>query len=110
MKTKKQSLSQSLMNRKDQHKVKNDKSKGQEKVMIQAKNETLSYLENKYPKYEFGWEKSMPIHRLYSILKDEYCLDIYLEPVKKSVSLSPDGGFMYVIINDMKYYILVGEK
>ena len=110
MKTKKQSLSQSLMNRKDQHKVKNDKSKGQEKVMIQAKNETLSYLENKYPKYEFGWEKSMPIHRLYSILKDEYCLDIYLEPVKKSVSLSPDGGFMYVIINDMKYYILVGEQ
>jgi type II restriction enzyme len=110
MKSKKQSQSQSLRNRKDQHKSKNDLSKGQESIMIQSIKETLSFLKNKYPKYEFGWEKSMPIHKLYSILTDEYGLDIFLEPVKKSVSLSPDGGFMYVVINDMKYYILVGEQ
>jgi type II restriction enzyme len=104
--------SESIRNCKNQHKEKNTSSKVQENTMILSINDTLAFLKKKYPIYVFGFEKKLPINKIYSILKDDYKLgdSIYLEPVKQSTFLTPDGGFIYVVINKIKYYILVGEQ
>jgi len=111
-KVKSMSKSQSLRSRKEQHKEKNTYSKVQENTMILSINDTLEFLRKKYTKYKFGFEKRLSINKIYSILKNEYCLgnSIYLESVKDSTFLTPDGGFIYVIIDGLKYYILVGEQ
>lgn len=111
-KVKRMSKSQSLRSRKEQHKEKNTYSKVQENTMILSINDTLEFLRKKYPKYKFGFEKRLSINKIYSILKNEYGLgnSIYLESVKDSTFLTPDGGFIYVMIDNLKYYILVGEQ
>ncbi len=104
--------SNGLRDNKEQHKQKNKSSKEQEKIMIVSVNDTLTYLKNEYPQYQFGFQKKLAITEIYFILKTTYGLgdSIYLEDVKKSTFLTPDGGFIYVIINDTKYFILVGEQ
>ena len=105
-------LSQSIRNRENQHKEKNTFSKLQENTMMLSINDTLAFLQKKYPNYQFGFEKKLSINKIYSILKDDYGLgdSIYLESVKNTTFLTPDGGFIYVIIKGFKYYILVGEQ
>jgi type II restriction enzyme len=105
--------SNSLRSRTKQHGEKNTLSKNQEKVMISAVNETLEYLQNKYPNYEFGWQKKLQLKTIYSTLRNVYKLsedDVYLENVKESTFITPDGGFIWVIINGIKYFILIGEE
>jgi type II restriction enzyme len=106
------SLSSSLRRRSEQHSAKNDSSKEQEHTMIDSISETISYLESKYPQYKFGWEKKIKLKEIYSYLSTQYNLPstTYLESVKDSTFLTPDGGFIYVVINYKKYYILVGEQ
>jgi type II restriction enzyme len=107
------SQSKGLRNRTEQHKEKNTLSKNQEKVMISAVKETLEYLEKKYPKYEFGWQKKLQLKSIYSILRNVYKLsedDLYLEPVKDSTFITPDGGFLWIKINNIKYFIFIGEE
>jgi type II restriction enzyme len=107
------SKSQSLRERKEQHKEKNTLSKNQEKVMIESVNMVLEYLKNKYPMYKFGWQKKLQLKTIYSVLRNNYKLsedDLYLEPVKDSTFITPDGGFIWVEINKVKYFILIGEE
>ena len=58
-------LSNSLRNRKEQHGEKNTSSKHQEKDMTKAVKSTIEYLENKYPTYEFGWNKQLKLKDIY---------------------------------------------
>ena len=106
------SLSSSLRRRIEQHSVKNNTSKKQEETMIDSIKKTILYLKNKYPQYKFGWEKKVKLKDIYSYLLTQSNLpeSTYLEPVKDSTFLTPDGGFIYVVINNKKYYILVGEQ
>jgi len=104
-------LSNSLRNRKEQHGRKNTTSKHQEKDMTKAVKSTIEYLENKYPTYEFGWNKQLKLKDIYKILREQYGLvDVYLEGVKETTFITPDGGFIYVKINGIKYYLLIGEQ
>jgi len=106
------SLSNSLRNRTEQHKEKNELSKNQEKVMMSAVNQVLTYLESTYPNYTFGWQKKLQLKTIYSILRDRYKFssNIYLESVKDTTFITPDGGFLYVLINGVKYWLLIGEE
>jgi type II restriction enzyme len=105
-------LSELIRNRKNQHIEKNRFSKIQEKLMIVCVNDTLKFLKNKYPKYTFGFQKKLSINEIYLILRNNYGLgdSIYLESVKDSTFLTPDGGFIYVIMNGVKRFILIGEQ
>ena len=103
--------SDSLRNRKEQHGLKNTTSKFQEKDMTIAIDSTLSWLKSEYPNYEFGWQKKLMIKTLYSILRNQYGLkNVYLEGVKENTFLTPDSGFIYVIIGGVKYFLLIGEQ
>ena len=104
-------LSDSLRNRSDQHGLKNRTSKFQEKDMTVSIESTLSWLQTEYPNYEFGWQKKLMLKSIYSILRNQYGLtDIYLENVKDTTFITPDGGFIYVVINGVKYFLLIGEQ
>ena len=104
-------LSDSLRNRSEQHGLKNRTSKFQEKDMTVSIESTLSWLQTEYPNYEFGWQKKLMLKSIYSILRNQYGLtDIYLENVKDTTFITPDGGFIYVVINGVKYFLLIGEQ
>jgi|TARA_Y100000310_G_scaffold148123_1_gene147398 type II restriction enzyme len=103
-------LSDSLRNRNKQHGLKNMTSKFQEKDMSKAVENTLDWLMNKYPQYEFGWSKKLQLKTIYTILRNQYGITEYLEDVKDSTFITPDGGFIYVVINGVKYYLLIGEQ
>jgi len=104
-------LSDSLRNRKEQHGRKNTTSTFQEKDMTKAVKSTIKYLENKYPTLDFGWNKQLKLKDIYKKLREEYGLvDVYLEGVKETTFITPDGGFIYVKINGIKYYLLIGEQ
>jgi type II restriction enzyme len=105
--------SNGLRNNKNQHKEKNTLSKNQEKIMMQSVNETLKYMQSKYPSYKFGWQKKLQLTSIYSKLRNFYKLsenDLYLEPVKDSTFITPDGGFIWVEIKGVKHFILIGEE
>jgi type II restriction enzyme len=107
------SLSDKLRKRKNQHKEKNLSSKNQEKTMMLAVNQTIVYLKTLYPQYNFGWQKKLQLKTIYSILRNVYKLsedDMYLEGVKESTFITPDGGFIWVEIGKIKYFILVSEE
>jgi type II restriction enzyme len=104
--------SQSLSNNKNQHTQKNKSSKVQEKIMITSVNSTLEFLKEKYPKVVFGFQKKLDINEIYLILRNDYGVgddSMYLEPVKDGTFITPDGGFIYAIIDGFKRYILVAE-
>jgi|TARA_R110000744_G_scaffold116334_1_gene217510 type II restriction enzyme len=106
-----QTLSDSLRNRKKQHSLKNKSSTFQEKDMTLAVESTLDWLRNEYPQHEFGWQKKVMLKTIYNTLREQYGLvDIYLEDVKDTTFITPDGGFTYVKINGIKYYLLIGEQ
>ena len=104
-------LSDSLRTRKEQHSLKNTTSKFQEKDMTVAVDSTLNWLRNKYPQYDFEWQKKITLKTIYKTLKKQYGLkNVYLEGVKETTFLTPDGGFIYVIIGGVKYFLLIGEQ
>jgi type II restriction enzyme len=103
-------LSNSLRNRKEQHGLKNTSSKYQEKDMTKAVKSTLDWVEETYPDQECGWCKKLQLKTIYKILREQYNVTSYLEGVKKTTFITPDGGFIYVVINGIKYYLLIGEQ
>ena len=104
-------LSDSLRNRSEQHGLKNTTSKFQEKDMTISIESTLSWLKSTYPNYEFSWQKKLMLKTVYSILRNQYGLkNVYLEGVKDTTFITPDGGFIYVTINGVKYFLLIGEQ
>jgi type II restriction enzyme len=105
------SLSNSIRNRKNQHKAKNTLSKKQEKIMMCSVQETLIWLESTYPKYKFGFQKKLRLEDIYTILRTQYGLvDVKLQTVKESTFITPDGGFIWVEIDGAKYFILICEE
>ena len=92
--------------RTEQHGLKSTTSTFQEKDMTVAVEFTLNWLENEYPEYKFGWQKKIHLKTIYKILREQYGLvDIYLEGVKDTTFITPDGGFIYVVINEIKYFM-----
>jgi type II restriction enzyme len=102
--------SQSIRQRTEQHKEKNTLSKKQERVMIKSINKTVNWLQKSYPNYEIGWQKSLPLHQIYKILQTQYDIKLDFEKVKGSTFISPDGGFVWVKLKGIKYFLLVGEE
>ena len=100
-----------LRTRTEQHGLKSTTSTFQEKDMTVAVEFTLNWLENEYPEYKFGWQKKIHLKTIYKILREQYgFVDIYLEGVKDTTFITPDGGFIYVVINEIKYFLLIGEQ
>lgn len=107
------SQSIALRNNKNQHIEKNTLSKNHENAMMISVKNTLKYLESKYTMYKFGWQKKLKLTSIHSKLRNFYKLsenDLYLEPVKNSTFIAPDGGFIWVEIKGVKHFILIGEQ
>jgi type II restriction enzyme len=102
--------SQSIRNRTEQHKEKNGSSKKQEKVLSESVQKLVSYLQQKYPNYQIGYQKKLKLIEIYDILKKQYDVNVTFENVKENTFITPDGGFVWVMLNGCKYFILVSEE
>lgn len=102
--------SQSITNRTEQHKEKNEASKKQEKVLSESVQKLVLHLQEKYPNYQIGYQKKLKLIEIYDILKKQYNININFENVKENTFITPDGGFVWVMLNGCKYFILVSEE
>jgi len=111
------SLSDSLRNRTDQHKVKNEISKEQDRKISSIANQIVSDLEEKYPDLEFGWHKKLLLSDIQSTVvgsldgsKFSRMTRLELEPVRPNTYITPDGGFIFVKVDGKKKYICISEE
>ena len=84
--------------------IKNEKSKEQEKNVRFVASWVLSELILKYPKHKFGIQKRMSLR----VIQDIYKPGKYQTSEKSYIT--PDGWFLWIEINNVKYYILVSEQ
>lgn len=108
--------SESLRNRKEQHKPKNTKSKLDDKGIYIAMEKVILYLnerfdvENKFQNYSIVFERSLKISDMISIIKQKgirYDFDMdYIDRV-----IVPDGGVLFLVnkTTNEKKPILVSE-
>ena len=108
--------SDSLRNRTEQHKVKNEVSKKQDKKILRVINKVINKLKQNYPNIEIVHEKQLPLSSIKEIIKLNYP-DLKLETTRdkkvgkrRPTFITPDGGFIYAIIDDKKRYICISEE
>jgi type II restriction enzyme len=98
------SQSQKLRENKNQHIQKNIDSKQQDVKIKDVIKKLLEVLRQKYPKLHFGCDDKYPVRVL------EIMVLSGKVNTKESTNIKPDGGLIWVKINNKKYYILVTEQ
>lgn len=95
---------QSEMLRKNikQARVKNTESKTQDSLLRYAVSEVIKDLEEKFPNETFGLDKMLSTKFLEKMVDGKTGI--------KGSHIRPDGGFVWIMINSKKYYILVSEQ
>jgi hypothetical protein len=84
--------------------VKNLESQKQDSSIKVVVNLVLSSLYKKYPDLNFGVDQTMMLRDIENLVNGENYT------TSDQTYLKPDGGFMWVKINQKKYYILVSEQ
>jgi len=85
-----------LRKNKNQHSIKNSKSKKMDKDIDKAILRVVDALSNKYPQLEFEHQKTMKLVDIISMLSRQYpeYAEDFGEPMQ-STFISPDGGFLF---------------
>lgn len=98
------SQSQKLRENTNQHSQKNTESQRQDVKIKNVTEKLLEVLRKKYPKLYFGCEYNYPVRVLEEMISSGKV------DTKKKTNIKPDGGLVWVKINNKKYYILVPEQ
>lgn len=86
----------------------NATAKQQEKNHIQSLMKLVSYLDETYSDFTFIHEKTISLTEVLNKLKKIYP-DMDFTEVLDNTSMKPDGGILYLVVNNIKYPILIGE-
>ena len=95
--------SQMLSDNKNQHVQKNLLSQAQDVKIKDVIEQVLISLLKKYPTLKFGINQTKSLREIESLISDQV-------RTGKSTTIKPDGGFLWVKINNVKYYVLVSEQ
>lgn len=98
------SQSQKLRENKNQHSLKNFESQKQDVKIKDVVSSLLIFLRQKYPNLDFGIDKKKMLRTIEKLINGEN-----FTTSDKSF-ITPDGGFVWVKIKGVKYYILVCEQ
>jgi len=92
-------LSESL-----QGNIKNEESQSQDVKIKDVISNLRVILEQKYPNLKFGWDKKKMLRTIEKLVNGENFT------TSDNSFITPDGGFLWVKINGVKYYVLVSEQ
>jgi type II restriction enzyme len=95
--------SQQLSKNKNQHVQKNLLSQAQDVKIKDVVQTVLDKIIEKYPKLKFGVTKTLSLRKIESLISTNV-------RTGKTSTVKPDGGFLWVEINRVKYYVLVSEQ
>lgn len=96
--------SDGLRNRSKQHKAKNTVSKNRDKEILVVVKEVLATLRINFPNTVFGHDKKILLNDIKAMLPGD------LEDTGDKSFITPDGGFIYAIIDGVKKYICIPEE
>ena len=88
--------SEKIRTNRNQHIVKNNESKKQDNDIKRVISVLLFLLKRKYPHLKFGLDKKIMLQTIEKMVNS----DIYRTSDKSFIT--PDGGFLYVLINGQK--------
>lgn len=97
------SQSDKLRSNTNQHGTKNTESFNQDNLIKQCRDNVLNKLKEQYPNINFGHDPTFNTQLLERMLNQS-------PKTKSSSYVQPDGGLCWVLINSVKYYILVTEQ
>jgi hypothetical protein len=100
---KKKTQGQKLSENKNQHVVKNTESSLQDIKISEVMNDVKTQISLKYPNIKFGLEKNIPAREIEKMVSKQI-------NTQGTTSVKPDGGFLFMQVNEKKYYILVSEQ
>jgi type II restriction enzyme len=95
--------SQKLSENKNQHIQKNIYSQSQDVKIKDVVREVKDKLIQKYSNLEFGIIDTLSLHKIESLISNNVTTG-------ESSTIKPDGGFLWVEIKGIKYFILVSEQ
>ena len=101
------SQSESLRNRIEQHKPKNEKSKLDDKAIYVAMNKVIEYLEErfdfykKFPNYEICFEKAIKVKDMIDFIKSKGIRNEF-DLLYFNRTIKPDGGVLFLINKQTK--------
>lgn len=98
------SQSQKLRENTNQHRQKNTESQQQDVKIKDVIEKLLNKLREKYPKLIFGCDSEYPARVLEEMVSSAKV------NTQEKTTIKPDGGLVWVIIDNKKYYILVSEQ
>jgi hypothetical protein len=91
-------LSETLMSN-----VKNGESHSQDIKIKEVSENIIKTLRQKYPKLNFGLDEHLYLRELEKRVSSDV-------KTMETTYIKPDGGLLWVRINDKKYFILVSEQ
>ena len=83
--------------------VKNDQSQIQDFKIKSVIDKVLVMIREKYPNLRFGRDEKMSLSKIEELVSSQ-------KKTQDKTYIKPDGGFLWVKINNQKYYILVSEQ
>ena len=101
--TTKMTQSQQLSENKNQHVQKNIHSQFQDVKLNHVVMEVMNILTQKYPNLKFGISKTLSLRKIESLISKNVTTG-------ESATIKPDGGFLWVEIKRVRYYVLVSEQ
>jgi hypothetical protein len=93
----------------------NEDSKIDENLLETVVEDVVDFLKLKFPNRNFGIEKKMTTREMKRYLLRRFgehnipCGMDYWKSFKETTGIKPDGGFIWVEINNQKYYLCVSE-
>jgi hypothetical protein len=84
--------------------IKNGESQSQDVKIKDVIFAVILFLQQKYPNLKFGFEKKKMLRTIEKLINGENYT------TSDNTFISPDGGFVWVEINRVKYYVLVSEQ
>jgi hypothetical protein len=106
--------SEGLSNRR-QNTIINGESQKDENVLNLVVQNIINFLRIKYPNLQFGFQKGMTTRFMKKYLLSRFgkenvpCGVQYWDNFNETTGINPDGGFIWVEINDQRYYLCVSE-
>lgn len=104
------SQSKQLRENKKQHKVKNDKSKKQEKKIKIVSEKVRLEMMKRYPDKQFILDSTFMLKPLIDSLKEKYPDYPFFDQLKDKTHIRPDGGLLSWVDGDDKHIILISEQ
>jgi type II restriction enzyme len=84
--------------------IKNNESQSQDVKIKDVIFAVIVFLQQKYPNLKFGFEKKKMLRTIEKLINGENYT------TSDNTFISPDGGFVWVKINGIKFYVLVSEQ